>query len=124
MQSDFSQLGLFQEIFSESVRLFLVCKPALAGSGSCSSISSIWAEIGRENHRFQKKYKELGLENLCQYRSTPKTSNLWIKNHKKLNKSRDQNSMQFWGYFWIFKIYGGNHKSRVDPWQPKATDTI
>jgi hypothetical protein len=35
-----------------------------------------------ENQRFQEKYKELGLENLWQCRSTPKTSNLWIKTTK------------------------------------------
>jgi hypothetical protein len=32
------------------------------------------------------------------------------QNHKKLNKSRDQNSRQFGAIFWIFEIYGGNHK--------------
>jgi hypothetical protein len=45
------------------------------------------------------------------------------QNHTKLNKSRDQNSRQF-GAFFIFEIYGGNHNTRVNPWQPKAVDTI
>jgi hypothetical protein len=46
------------------------------------------------------------------------------QNHTKLNKSRDQNSRQFGAIFLIFEIYGGNHNTRVNPWQPKAADTI
>jgi hypothetical protein len=42
--------------------------------------------------------EELGLENLWQCRSTPKTSNM-DQNHKKLNKSRDQNSRQIGAIF-------------------------
>jgi hypothetical protein len=30
-----------------------------------------------------------------------------------------------WGYFLgNFRIYGGNHKTKKNPWQPKAADTI
>jgi hypothetical protein len=46
------------------------------------------------------------------------------QNHKKLNKSRDQFRGNFGAIFWIFEIYGGNHNTRVNPWQPKAADTI
>jgi hypothetical protein len=46
------------------------------------------------------------------------------QNHKKLNKSRDQNSRQFWGYFFYFQNLWWKSQTRVNPWQPKAADTI
>jgi hypothetical protein len=46
------------------------------------------------------------------------------ENHKKLNKSRDQNSRQFWGYFLDFRNLWWKSQTSVNPWQPKAADTI
>jgi hypothetical protein len=66
----------------------------------------------------------VGLENLWKCRSTPKTSNLWIKTTKNSTKQEIKIRGNFWSIFWIFEIYGGNKKSRADPWQPKAIDTI
>jgi hypothetical protein len=77
-------------------------------------------EIRRENRRFWEKYEELGLENLWQYRSSPKTSNLWIKTIKNSTNQDIKIRGNFGAIFWIFNIYGGNHKTRVNMLQPKA----
>jgi hypothetical protein len=77
-----------------------------------------------KNRRFWEKYKKLGLENLWQCRSTPKTSNLWIKTTKNSTNQEIKIQGNFGAIFWIFKIYGVNHNTRVNPWQPKAVDTI
>jgi hypothetical protein len=109
--------------------------PALAGLRPAFSDSdffekfwsrclSIWAEVGMKNRRFREKYKKLGLENLWQCRSTPKTSNLWIKTTKNSTNQEIKIQGNFGAIFWIFKIYGVNHNTRVNPWQPKAVDTI
>jgi hypothetical protein len=107
-------LELFKFGYFETVRLFSVCRPALAGSGFfkkfCSRCSSNWAEIGMKNRRFQSKYKELGLENLWKCRSTPKTTNLWIKTTKNSTNLEIKIRGNFGAIFWIFEIYGGNHK--------------
>jgi hypothetical protein len=67
-------------------------------------------EFGREKRGFREKYKELGLENLWQCRSTPKTSNLWIKTTKNSTTLEIKIRGKFGAIFWIFEIYGGNHK--------------
>jgi hypothetical protein len=72
--------------------------------------SSIWAEIWRINRLFGEKYKELELENSWQCRSTPKTSNLWIKTTKNSTNQEIKIWGNFGAIFWIFEIYGGNHK--------------
>jgi hypothetical protein len=46
------------------------------------------------------------------------------QNHKKLKKSRDQISRKFWGYFLDFQNFWWKSQTRVNPWQPKAIDTI
>jgi hypothetical protein len=66
----------------------------------------------------------LGLENLWQCRSTPNTSNLWIKTTKNSTNLEIKIQGSFGAIFWIFEIYGGNHHTRVNLWQPKAADTI
>jgi hypothetical protein len=104
-------------------------RPALAGLGpafsgldffekSCSRSSSICAEIQRENHRLREKYEELGLQFFWQCRSTPKTSNLWIKTTNNSTNQEIKIRGNFGAIFWIFKIYGGNHNTRVNLWQP------
>jgi hypothetical protein len=66
----------------------------------------------------------LGLENLWQCRSTPKTTNLWTKTTKNSTNKEIKIRGNFWAIFGILEIDGGNHKTRVNPWQPKAADTI
>ena len=66
-------------------------------------------------------------ETLGNRRSTPITPDLWIKTTKKLNKSRDQISGYFLGYFQIFaKEKFGGFGGWVDEIRekPKAADTI
>jgi hypothetical protein len=46
------------------------------------------------------------------------------QNHTKLKKIKRSKFEAIWGYFLIFEIYGGNHNTRVNPWKPKAADTI
>jgi hypothetical protein len=46
------------------------------------------------------------------------------QNHKKLKKPRDQISRKFWGYFLDFQNLWWKSQTRVNPWQPKAVDTI
>jgi hypothetical protein len=46
------------------------------------------------------------------------------ENHKKLTKSRDRSEANFVAIFGYFRIYGGNQESVVNPWKPKAADTI
>jgi hypothetical protein len=104
----------FESRFFDLGRLFLVCRPALAGLGFfekfCSRCSSNWAENGMNNRQFRPKYKELGLENLWKCRSTPKTTNLWVKTTKNSTNLEIKIRGNFGAIFWIFKIYGGNHK--------------
>jgi hypothetical protein len=57
-------------------------------------------------------------------KSTPKTTNPWTKTTRNsLNQEIDprQNLGLFFGNF---RIYGGNQESVVNPWKPKAADTI
>jgi hypothetical protein len=46
--------------------------------------------------------------------------------NRKKNSTNQEIKIQgnFGAIFGIFKIYGGNHNTRVNPWQPKAADTI
>jgi hypothetical protein len=46
------------------------------------------------------------------------------QNHKKLNKSEDQNLSQFGAIFLDFRNLWWKSQTRVNPWQPKAADTI
>jgi hypothetical protein len=52
-QADFSRFeagsDYFENSFSGSVWLFLVCRSAFSGSRCCAKSSSIWAEIWMEN---------------------------------------------------------------------------
>jgi hypothetical protein len=61
---------------------------------------------------FERKKEELGLENLWQCRSTPKTSNLWIKTIKNSTNPEIKIRGNFGAIFWIFEIYDGNHKQK------------
>jgi hypothetical protein len=117
-------LHFFEDGFSGSDRLFPLCRPALAGSGCCAKSLSNWAEIWRENRRFWGKYKELGLENLWQCRSTPKTSNLWIKTAKNSTNQEIKIRGNFGAIFLDIWNLWSKSQTRVNPWQPKAADTI
>jgi hypothetical protein len=49
LSTGFSRFGTFRVRKFLMGRLFLVCRPALAGSGYCARNSSMWAEIEVEN---------------------------------------------------------------------------
>jgi hypothetical protein len=114
----------------ELVRLFPVglslplFRPEIAGSGF---LLEQFVDFGGTPEEKSSNLSEIGkirLKGSKGVRSAPKTRNLWIKTtQNSINQEIDP--MQFWGkFFWIFKNFGGNHKSRRDPWQPKAFDTI
>jgi hypothetical protein len=100
MQAGFSQFGILREMFVD------LC----ANSEEKSVIPS--------------EIQGIGARKFCGNVDQHTRHQIYGSKPQKLNKSRDQISRQLWGYFWIFEIFGGNNKSRVDPWQPKAADTI
>jgi hypothetical protein len=81
-------------------------------------------EIRRENGQFREKYEELGLENLWQCRSTPKTSNLWIKTTKNLTNQEIKIRGNFLGYFLDFRNLWWKSQNKSKYVATKGSDTI
>jgi hypothetical protein len=66
----------------------------------------------------------LELEILWQCRSTPKTTNQWIKTTKNSTNPEIKIQGNLGAIFWIFENLWRKSQTRVNPWQPKAADTI
>ena len=77
------------------------------------------AEIGSQIRRLEEKYKEFDHEIWRGCRSTPKTTDLWIKTTKNSTNPEIQIRAIFWG-----KIFWGNFLGEIgeiggsNSWQP------
>ena len=67
---------------------------------------------------------ELGYGNAKEGRSISLATDLWIKTNQNALKFQIGPKASLGYFLGNFRIYGEIKKSRVNPWQPKAADTI
>ena len=67
---------------------------------------------------------ELGYGNAKEGRSTSLATDLWIKTNQNALKFQIGPKHEYGLFFGNFQIYGENKRTRLNPWQPKAADTI
>jgi hypothetical protein len=78
----FSRFGLFREILCE---LFI-------------DLDRNW----KRKSAIPREIRGIGARKFVAMQINTQDIKSMDQNHKKLNKSRDQNSRQFWGYFFLF----------------------
>jgi hypothetical protein len=63
-----------------------------------------------EKSSIPREIRGIGARKFVECRSTPKTSNLWIKTTNNSTNQEIKIRGNFGAIFCIFEIYGGNHK--------------
>ena len=67
---------------------------------------------------------ELGYGNAKEGRSTSFAADLWIKTYQNAPNLQVDPKHEIGLFFGKFRIYGEIKRTRLNPWQPKAVDTI